>query len=139
MSRTESEPVKARLRRKWQFALRTLLLLPLLVPVLYWLVYWLMIALAPAEEAVIEMYRVDNFPVWQKTDNGEFRFDPSALIALIKATVAPKTWEKSGRITANGTDAIVVVQTRPNHNKVKAILNQLKQSGSHKSDQERTE
>jgi hypothetical protein len=101
---------------------------------------------APSEKLKVVVYPVSDLPVWkyasaikttsdadgivrttQDRPDGETKFDPSLLITVIKSSVDPQNWDKTGVIAPHEkTAALVIRATQANHEKIAELLEQLR-------------
>ncbi|HTU26896.1 MAG TPA: hypothetical protein VMF30_15930 [Pirellulales bacterium] len=85
-------------------------------------------ATSPADPGVYTViYNVADLPVWCVAAK-EPQFDPSVVMALLEASVAPESWDPGpGSICASAEHkSIVVSQNRANHEKVVDVLRSLR-------------
>ncbi len=76
-------------------------------------------------------YDVADLPVWRTKGNGQPTFDPSVLIAHIKHSVDPESWERRGGPAIRQYDdnlSIVISQTEANHRQVRVLLEELRKT-----------
>lgn len=78
------------------------------------------------ERPQLVFYQVSHGPVWRLDGQGNPHFDASVLIAHIKDHVAPGTWNDGAVIVPDPEKgALLVVQTRSNHDKIIMALRRL--------------
>lgn len=79
---------------------------------------------AKAERRYLVVHRVSDLPVW--SEEGQ-RSDAIVLVALIKATVAPETWDRTSSITVYSQNrSLVVSATHSTHSELRKLLERLR-------------
>ena len=92
----------------------------------------------PSERPITIAYTVADLPVWERTAEGDTRFEPQILVRLIKRSIAPQTWERSASIRPQEeTASLIVQQSGANQKKIEKLLRQLRADCGVKEAEER--
>lgn len=80
---------------------------------------------AKPEQTSVAIYPLADLPVF-RSSGSKMKFDPSAVIALIRKSVPEKSWEQGTIKVFSQNLALVIQQTEANHATVKSVLDSLR-------------
>jgi hypothetical protein len=84
-------------------------------------------SLKAAEPVYAVTYAIADLPVWRSAGSAMPQFDPALLVALIKKSVLPQSWQADVAISVYPQNlSLVVTQTEAGHQELTSFLESLR-------------